>query len=138
MALGFTTSSTYGSRQVTPDRGFNRNVELNTKVVSFGDGYEQRISRGRNNKIENYSLQFMNRPKAEADDIAGFFSSLKGVTSFALTVPDHASLEETTGVLDSSTDNEKTIKVVCSGFTQTYVQEENFTIQAQLRRVYEA
>ena len=74
----------------------------------------------------------------EADDIAGYLTSLNGVTAFNFTVPDYATTEETTGILDSSTDDEKTIKVVCDNFTENYQYDEFYSLSATFRRVYEA
>ena len=70
-------------------------------------------------------------------NIAGFLKSLKGVTSFVFTVPDHASTEEVTGVLDSTTDNEKSIRVVCDSFNENYQYEDFYSLSAVFRRVYE-
>jgi len=138
MALGFTTTSDYGSLTVVPDRGLTRNSKQNTLVVSFGDGYEQRISRGLNNTMEEYNITLTNRPREEAENIVGYLNSLKGVTSFNFTLPDFASTEETTGISDAADDDERTIKVVCNEVNQTYVRDSNYTITAKLRRVYEA
>ena len=46
MALGFTTSSSYGSLTVIPDKGMTRNAKQKTRVIKFGDGYEQRSTKG--------------------------------------------------------------------------------------------
>jgi phage-related protein len=137
MALGFTTSSAYGNLTVVPDRGLTRNAKQNTLVVNFGDGYEQRISRGLNNTMETYNITLTNRPRVEAENIVGYLNSLNGVTSFNFTLPDFAGTEETTGVLDSAVDDERTIKVVCEEVNQNYVRDSNYTITAKLRRVYE-
>jgi len=131
MALGFTVPSQYGGPfNVIPDKGFNRSVATNTIKISFGDGYEQRVSKGINNSKQNYSLTISNRPRVEADNIADYLTSLKGVSAFNLNIPDFGEQGET--------DNEKTIRVVCDGFTQTYLQNEHYTITMQVRRVYEA
>ena len=63
---------------------------------------------------------------------------MNGVTSFVFTVPDHASTEETTGINDSSVDNEKDIRVVCDGFNQNYQHDNVYSLSAVFRRVYES
>ena len=138
MALGFTTTSAYGSRNIIPDRGLKRQAKPRVRRIEFGDGYEQRTSFGINNIEETYNVTFNKRPRAEIDDIAGYLTSLNGVTAFNFTVPDYATTEETTGILDSSTDDEKTIKVVCDDFTENYQYDEFYSLSATFRRVYEA
>lgn len=138
MALGFATTSTYGSRQILPDKGMTRQTQPRVLLAQFGDGYEQRIANGINSLQESYSVTFNNRTKEEIDDITGYLGSLQGVTAFNFTVPDNATTEETTGISDSSTDNEKTIKVVCDSFSQSYSYDDFYSASATFRRVYEA
>tara|TARA_R100000388_G_C7230192_1_gene154186 strand:+ start:241 stop:654 length:414 start_codon:yes stop_codon:yes gene_type:complete len=137
MALGFTTSSDFGSLTVLPDKGLTRNAQPQVRRVTFGDGYEQRTTYGINSVQETYNVSFKNRTRGEIENIAGFLKSLKGVTSFIFTVPDHASTEEVTGVLDSTTDNEKSIRVVCDSFLESYQYEDFYSLSAVFRRVYE-
>ena len=137
MALGFTTSSDFGSLTVLPDKGLTRNAEPQVRRVTFGDGYEQRTTYGINSVQETYTVSFKNRTRGEIENIAGFLKSLKGVTSFIFTVPDHASTEEVTGVLDSTTDNEKSIRVVCDSFRESYQYEDFYSLSGVFRRVYE-
>ena len=137
MALGFTTSSDFGSLTVLPDKGLTRNADPQVRRVTFGDGYEQRTTYGINSVQETYNVSFKNRTRGEIENIAGFLKSLKGVTSFIFTVPDHASTEEVTGVLDSTTDNEKSIRVVCDSFRESYQYEDFYSLSAVFRRVYE-
>ena len=106
MALGFTTSSAYGSLAVIPDKGMTRNAQQKTRVIKFGDGYEQRIADGINNLKQTMSVNFATRPKAEIDDIVAFFESLGGVTKFRMTIDDSNGAE--------------TIKVVCKSWQQTW------------------
>ena len=137
MALGFSTTASFGNRTVNPDRGMSR---TNTPVIfqaKFGDGYQQRIANGINNLDQEFGVTFNTRTKEEIDDIVGFFESTNGVTAFAFTVPDNASTEETTGILDNSGDNEKTIKVVCDRISQTYAYDNHYSLTATFRRVFE-
>lgn len=138
MALGFSTTSAYGSLTILPDRGMTRNAKQKTRTIKFGDGYEQRSTKGINNTEETYNVSFKNRTKQDIDNIAGFLNSLNGVTAFNFTVPDNATTEEATGVLDSSIDNEKTIKVVCDTFSQNYNNTDHYNLTATFRRVYES
>ena len=48
MALGFTTSSDFGSLNVFPDKGMTRQATPQVRRVNFGDGYEQRTTYGIN------------------------------------------------------------------------------------------
>ena len=75
MALGFTTSSAFGSLTVLPDRGFTREATQSVQTISFGDGYEQRVAVGINSTKEVYNLTFANRTKMDIDNIAGFLNS---------------------------------------------------------------
>ena len=130
MSLGFTTTSSYGNVTAIPDKGFGRTVAPNTMTVAFGDGYEQRLSRGINNNLETFNITLSNRTKEDADNIADYLSSLKGVTSFNFNIPDHGQ--------QGGSNNEKTIKVVCMNYNVMYGQSNHFTISMQLKRVYEA
>jgi len=126
MALGFTTTSTYGSRQIIPDKGMNRQSQSKTFVAQFGDGYEQRIANGINSLMESYAVTFNNRTKEEIDDITGYLGSLQGVTAISFTIP------------DSNNGGETTIKVVCDSFSHTYSYDDFYSASATFRRVYEA
>ena len=137
MALGFTTSSDFGSLNVLPDKGMTRQATPQVRRVNFGDGYEQRTTYGINSVREEYSVSFKNRTRGEIENIAGYLKSTKGVTAFIFTVPDHASTEEATGILDNTTDDEKSIRVVCDSFNENYQYEDFYSLTAVFRRVYE-
>ena len=127
MALGFTTSATYGSRTISPDRGIQRQSNPRVLVARFGDGYEQRIADGINSVDEVFSVTFNNRSAAEVDDITRYFASLKGATSFTYTIPD-----------DNAVGGELAIKVVCQNYGQSYHHDGFYSVSATLKRVYEA
>lgn len=127
MALGFTTTATYGSRQVLPDRNLTRSSSPRVLVARFGDGYEQRLADGINSIQESFSATFNNRTAAEIDDITGYFASLKGVTAFTYTIPD-----------DNAGGGELAIKVVCENYSQVYQNDGYYSVTATFRRVYEA
>ena len=69
MATGFTTTATFGNRDIVPDKSMARSTTPKVLLASFGDGYEQRLANGINSLAENYSLSFKTRTKEEIDDI---------------------------------------------------------------------
>ena len=76
MALGFTVPA-ITSTKVVPDKTLTRSSNPRVRVQSFGDGYEQRIVDGINNINEIYSVSFVNRAKAEAEQSAADQSKSK-------------------------------------------------------------
>tara|TARA_B100002019_G_C21095167_1_gene510637 strand:- start:131 stop:505 length:375 start_codon:yes stop_codon:yes gene_type:complete len=124
MAIGFIyTGTTYA----TPDKTMTRQSNPKVLLANFGDGYEQRVADGINSIKETYNLQFRNREKTFVDDVITFLDSKKGVTKFSFTIPD-----------TNSGGNEKTVKVVCDNYTTNYEYDEYYTLNVNLRRVYEA
>lgn len=126
MALGFNTTSTYGNRDILPDKGLTRTSTPRVLVARFGDGYEQRIADGINSINETFRVTFNNRTKEEIDDITAYLGSLNGTTAFTYTIP------------DSNNSGETDIKVVCDTFTQNYSYGDFYSASATFRRVYEA
>lgn len=126
MALGFSTTPTYGNRWAAPDRGLARQTKHRVLKQSFGDGYEQRVLDGINTQVEQFNISFANRTKEEVNDIAGFLNGTKNVTAFNLNVP-----------LQNGLEGEETIKVVCDMFSTTYQYDDYYSLTATLRRVYE-
>ena len=57
------------------------------EVAKFGDGYQQRVAVGINNKPRKWDVTFTNRPTATADAIDAFLSEAGGVASFDWTPP---------------------------------------------------
>ena len=125
MAVGFLLLN--GSTRAVPDKGFNRDDTPVLFTAKFGDGYEQRVQDGINSLEQEFSLSFATRPKAEIDDIIGFFESKAGATSFNYTVDD-----------TNESGNELTVKVVCSNWNQTWAYDDFYSATATFRRVYEA
>jgi phage-related protein len=109
---------------VVVDKGFQRASTPKVHVVTFGDGYEQRIADGINNLSQSMNVTFNTRPKAEIDDLVAFFESLGGVNKFRMTI-------------DDSNGNE-TIKVVCKSWNQTWNYDNFYSLSTTLERVYEA
>ena len=127
MALGFTTSASFGSRAILPDKGIGRHSTPRVLVAKFGDGYEQRLVDGINSVEETFSVTFNNRTAAEIDDITGYFASLKGATSFTYTVPD-----------SNAAGGELALKVICQNYNQMYTHDGFYYVSATFKRVYEA
>ena len=100
MAIGFTVTN-ITDKKVIPDKTLTRQQTPRVRTQKFGDGYEQRLAEGINNIVDNFSLSFVNRAKAEADDILAFFETKAGVTAFDFTYPDTNSTSTTTSVLSS-------------------------------------
>ena len=124
MAIGFTD---LGAVQRIPDKTLTRNNKPRVIKIQFGDGYEQRVQEGLNNITQNFSVSFNNRPKAEIDDIMAFLDNKAGTTAFDFTYPD-----------TNASGNERTVKVVCEDYTQTYSFDDFYSCTATFRRVYEA
>lgn len=114
------------SAPVQPDKGFTRDSKPNNHVISFGDGYEQRIANGINNLEQTLSVSFSTRPKAEIDDLVAFFESLGGVSKFRFDIEDSNA--------GSSTE---TIKCVCDTWNQSWAYDDYYSLTATFRRVYE-
>ncbi len=134
MALGFVLENNVGmpdNHRVVPDKNMTRNVTPAVRTISFGDGYEQRIKEGINSLREEYSVAFSNRDRAEIDAIVETFNIRAGVTKFDFTIP--STSQDTAG-----TAAENTIKVVCTTWSQTYVQDDFFACNATFKRVYES
>ena len=124
MAIGFTD---LGAVQRIPDKTLTRNNKPRVIKIQFGDGYEQRVQEGINNITQSFSVAFNNRPKAEIDDIMAFLDNKAGTTAFDFTYPD-----------TNASGNERTVKVVCEDYTQTYSFDDFYSCTATFRRVYEA
>ena len=129
MAIGFTTTGTFGSRTIRPDRSMRRSSKPKVHVATFGDGYEQRLADGINSITQEFRVSFNKRPKEEIDDIVGYFDSLTGVTAFNFTIPDSNA---------SGTPKETILKVVCEDFSTSYDYGDFYSCKAKFRRVYEA
>jgi phage-related protein len=125
MAVGFDVGGTLGV--VVPDKTMSSTNSPRVFVAKFGDGYEQRVGNGINSLEQEYSVNFETREKADIDDIAAFFESKAGVTSFNFTVPD-----------TNESGNELTVKVVCSNWSQVWAYDNYYSLSATFRRVYEA
>ena len=120
-----------GARTIVADRGLSRQTNFSLLTAKFGDGYEQRAVDGINSKQEVFGLTFKNRDYKEANLIAAFFDSKKGL-NFSIEITNTKDVETT-----SPTDVHETIKVACDSYTLTYITDTIATVTSQLRRVYE-
>ena len=108
MAIGITVTN-ITDKKVIPDKTLTRTQSPRVRIQKFGDGYEQRLAEGINNIVDNFTLSFINRVKAEADDIIAFFETKAGVTAFDFTYPDTNSTSVTTGQVPSGPSNSTTL-----------------------------
>ena len=102
------------STKVIPDKTLNVTTTPKVLTASFGDGYEQRIADGLNSLGQSFTVNFMNRAKADADDIISFFEANKGVTSFDFTIPNTNSTSTATAVLASGLSNSTNVTLTNS------------------------
>ena len=107
MAIGFAGSGKF----FIPDKTLARNQAPRVRRQAFGDGYEQRLVEGINNTVESFQVSFVNKPKADADDIAAFFEAQAGVTAFDFTYPDTNSSSTTTAQLSSAPSSSLTLQI---------------------------
>ena len=120
MALGF--SDGVGNR--IPDRTMSKRTTPST--FNYGvNSWDQRAPSGINTLVEEYSISFNHRLKADIDDIAAFFDSTNGANNFNFTVPD-----------TSAGGIEKTIKVVVTEYNLIYEYDNFYSLNATFRRVY--
>lgn len=70
----------------TPEESLQVSVKPKVKVVSFGDGYEQRSPDGINTQLRNYSLQFSGSP-ADVSSIDQFLAEHGGALAFSWLPP---------------------------------------------------
>ena len=124
--LEYSNPTTTSSTSVIPDKGLNRKITPKVRVSQFGDGYQQRVADGINSLREDYTLSFSNRPKVEIDAIVSTLNTRKGVTAFDFTLDD----EQASG-------NTRTIKVICADWSVSYTHNNNYSLSATLKRVYE-
>lgn len=70
-----------------PEESLSVSVKPKVKVISFGDGYEQRIADGINNQLREYSLNFSGE-EDEIREIDKFLSEHGAVKAFLWTPQD--------------------------------------------------
>ncbi|WP_337261182.1 MULTISPECIES: phage tail protein [unclassified Serratia (in: enterobacteria)] len=70
-----------------PEESLQVSVKPKVKVVSFGDGYEQRSPDGINNQLRSYSLQFSGSAE-DVRTIDQFLTEHGGAQAFSWLPPD--------------------------------------------------
>ncbi len=105
----------------TPDFDAEKAKNPNVSNVKFGDGYEQRVTKGINGSPEVWNLIFANRNESETNAIDIFLEDLNGVTPFLWTPP--GSMEQ------------KVYK--CQQWNVRVVKYNLFTITAVFEQVFE-
>lgn len=84
--------------QTFPNFPPTRNSKLTTETrilkAGFGDGYEQIVEDGINTSMEEWSLNFDDYPKADADVIIAFLKSHNSVRSFLWKSPADSSAKQ--------------------------------------------
>lgn len=105
----------------TPDFGASLTRKPLVKKVSFGDGYEQRVSFGINTNPQSWDLKFENRDSAETSAIDAFLTARGAKEMFDWTPP------------FSSTP----IKVVCDEWSVTVIKNNLGTVSCKFRQVFE-
>lgn len=71
----------------TPSFPASQESTPSVRRVTFGDGYEQRLSYGLNTDLKQWDLVFENRTDSERDQILNFLNARKGVEAFNWTPP---------------------------------------------------
>lgn len=102
-----------------PSWGARQSVKPTVMLARFGDGYEQRVADGINNKPRNWSLSFT-RAIAEIDAIESFLSSAGAAAAFDWTPPSGAAG-----------------KFVCDQWDREIQSPSAHTLTATFREVFE-
>lgn len=68
----------------TPEESLKVSIKPKVKVITFGDGYEQRIADGINNQLREYSLNFSGE-EAEIRKIDQFLAEHGAIKAFLWT-----------------------------------------------------
>lgn len=107
---------------IEPSYGASKQSQPKTRVVKFGDGYENRLRFGLNQDAKVWNVTFDNRTEADADTIEAFLDA-RGAdgASFDWTPP------------GSSTP----YKWVCDSWNKTIPYVGRATITATFREVFE-
>ncbi len=105
----------------TPDFGAQVTIKPRVRKAQFGDGYEQRMADGINNRPQTWNLQFVNRDNSDTAAILSFLATRNGVEAFDWTPPN----EETA------------IKVVCREWNKTVTKANLNTVAATFDQVFE-
>jgi len=102
-----------------PSYGSAVTTKPNVEVAKYGDGYEQRVALGINNRPRKWEVTFASRPNATADAIDAFLSECNAVKCFDW-VPPHGSAG----------------KWICREWTETQTGPYSRTITATFEEVF--
>ena len=106
---------------ITPTYGTVKNNQPRMRVVTFGDGYEQRITHGINQAPKSYDLTFV-ISEADSDTIETFLDARAvDAAPFTFTPPGEASSG----------------KYVCQQWQKTMVTNGFVNLSATFRQVFE-
>jgi phage-related protein len=107
---------------ITPAYGAEKRSTPRQRVVQFGDGYEHRLTFGRNQNPKEWSLTWNNITESNADTIETFLDARAADgASFDWTPPDEAT----------------SYKWVCSSWTKSIPYTGRAVITATFRQVFE-
>jgi|TARA_R100000773_G_C4217056_1_gene115598 phage-related protein len=105
--------------QFVPEYALRKNNAPKTRVVAFGDGFEQRLTFGINQNPKTFNLTF-NVSETDSDTIETFLDARGGVESFTYTIP-----------------TESSMSFVCSSWTKSIPYNNRSKITATFRQVFE-
>ena len=118
------TAITGFSAAVMFDKGAAETPKPRVIKTQFGDGYEQRMVDGINNTPRSWSLGFNNRTREDIDKLYTFFTTLAGVNTCRLTVPD-------------SVGGDDDVTVVIEEFSRGMGNTLYYTLACKAREVFE-
>jgi phage-related protein len=118
------TAITGFSAAVMFDKGAAEAPKLRVIKTQFGDGYEQRMVDGINNAPRSWSLVFNNRTREDVDKLYTFFTTLAGVNTCRLTIPNTVSGDEN-------------VIVVIEEFSRTMGNTLYYSLVCKAREVFE-
>jgi len=105
--------------QFVPKYSLRKNNSPKVRVISFGDGFEQRLSFGINQNPKTFDLTF-DVSETDSDTIETFLDARIDGASFTYTVP-----------------TESSMSFVCSSWTKSIPYNNRSVISATFRQVFE-
>ena len=95
------------------------------KKIKFGNGYEQRIIDGVNEKLKEISLVFENRSEKETVSILHFLDQRNAQESFIYNIP----------TIYFKSTNSLSSRFVCPEWSSSYISYNNYSIEVKLEEV---
>jgi phage-related protein len=93
--------------------------------LKFGNGYEQRLINGVNEKLKEIDLIFQNRSEKETISILHFLNERNGQESFIYNIP--TIYYKSSTILNT--------RFVCPEWSSTYISYNNYSIEMKLEEV---